>query len=52
MLMTDDDEMHARVMHLRDHGREPGDVHFKNTYRVDNPLIMILFYIKSIISPT
>ena len=31
MLVTDDDEMHARVMHLRDHGREPGDVHFKNT---------------------
>ena len=31
MLVTDDDELHARVMHLRDHGREPGDVHFKNT---------------------
>jgi len=31
MLVTDDDELHARVMQLRDHGREPGDVHFKNT---------------------
>ncbi len=31
MLVTDDNELHARVMHLRDHGREPGDVHFKNT---------------------
>jgi len=31
MLVTNDDELHARVMHLRDHGREPGDVHFKNT---------------------
>ena len=31
MLVTDDDELHSRVMQLRDHGREPGDVHFKNT---------------------
>lgn len=31
MLVTDDDALYARVMHLRDHGREPGDVHFKNT---------------------
>jgi len=31
MLVTNDDELHARVMYLRDHGREPGDVHFKNT---------------------
>ena len=31
MLVTDDDAVHARVMQLRDHGREPGDVQFKNT---------------------
>ncbi len=31
MLVTDDDTIHARGMHLRDHGREPGDVQFKNT---------------------
>jgi perosamine synthetase len=31
MLVTDDDELHARVMQLRDHGREPSDIHFKNT---------------------
>jgi len=31
MLVTYDDELHARVMQLRDHGREPGDIHFKNT---------------------
>ena len=31
MLVTDDDELYARVMQLRDHGREPGDIHFKNT---------------------
>ena len=31
MLVTDDDTIYARVMHLRDHGREPGDVQFKNT---------------------
>ena len=31
MLVTDDDDLHARVMHLRDHGREPGDVLFRNT---------------------
>jgi perosamine synthetase len=31
MLVTDDDELHARVMQLRDHGREPGDIQFKNT---------------------
>ena len=30
MLVTDDDELHARVMQLRDHGREPGDIHFRN----------------------
>ena len=31
MLVTNDDAIHARVMQLRDHGREPGDVQFKNT---------------------
>ena len=31
MLVMDDDELHGRVMQLRDHGREPGDIHFKNT---------------------
>ena len=31
MLVTDDDDLYARVMHLRDHGREPGDVLFRNT---------------------
>ena len=31
MLVTDDDALHARVLQLRDHGREPGDVHFMNT---------------------
>jgi len=31
MLVTDDDALHARVMQLRDHGREPGDVNFCNT---------------------
>ena len=31
MLVTDDDELYARVMQLRDHGREPGDVLFRNT---------------------
>ena len=30
MLVTDDDEVQARVMQLRDHGREPGDIHFRN----------------------
>ena len=30
MLVTDDDELYARVMQLRDHGREPGDVLFRN----------------------
>ena len=30
MLVTDDDTIHARVMHLRDHGRTPGDIHFRN----------------------
>jgi len=30
MLVTDDGELYARVMQLRDHGRAPGDVHFKN----------------------
>ena len=31
MLVTDDNELYARVMQLRDHGREPSDIHFKNT---------------------
>ncbi|MDP6904911.1 MAG: DegT/DnrJ/EryC1/StrS family aminotransferase [Verrucomicrobiota bacterium] len=31
MLVTDDDALYSRVLHLRDHGREPGDVHFRNT---------------------
>ena len=31
MLVTDDDALYARVMQLRDHGREPDDVHFMNT---------------------
>jgi len=31
MLVTNDDAIHARVMQLRDHGREPGDVQFNNT---------------------
>jgi perosamine synthetase len=31
MLVTNDDELHARVMQLRDHGREPSDIHFKNS---------------------
>ena len=31
MLVTNDDAVHARVMQLRDHGREPGDVQFRNT---------------------
>jgi len=31
MLVTDSDELHDRVMHLRDHGREPGDIYFRNT---------------------
>jgi perosamine synthetase len=31
MLVTDDDDLHARVMYLRDHGREPGDMLFRNT---------------------
>ena len=31
MLVTDDNVLHARVLHLRDHGREPGDVQFQNT---------------------
>jgi perosamine synthetase len=30
MLVTDDDELHARVMTLRDHGRRPGDHNFFN----------------------
>ena len=30
MLVTDDDTIHARVMHLRDHGRAPGNIHFRN----------------------
>lgn len=31
MLITDDDALHARVQRLRDHGRPPGDRHFRNT---------------------
>jgi perosamine synthetase len=31
MLVTNDDAVQSRVMQLRDHGRAPGDVHFKNT---------------------
>lgn len=31
MLVTDDDAVHHRVLHLRDHGRRPGDVTFFNT---------------------
>ena len=31
MLVTDDDSLHARVLHLRDHGRRPGDTTFFNT---------------------
>jgi len=31
MLVTDDDTLHARCLHLRDHGREPGDTTFTNT---------------------
>ena len=30
MLVTDDDELHARVQKLRDHGRPPGDRFFQN----------------------
>jgi perosamine synthetase len=30
MLVTDDDELFARVLRLRDHGRRPGDVAFYN----------------------
>ena len=30
MLVTDDDALHSREMYLRDHGREPGDVQFRN----------------------
>lgn len=31
MLLTDRDDLLARVLHLRDHGREPGDRYFFNT---------------------
>ena len=31
MLVTNDDGLYTRVLRLRDHGREPGDVHFQNT---------------------
>tara|TARA_B100000959_G_scaffold158213_1_gene165864 strand:- start:447 stop:1580 length:1134 start_codon:yes stop_codon:yes gene_type:complete len=31
MLVTNDNAVYARVMQLRDHGREPGDVQFRNT---------------------
>ena len=31
MLVTDDDEVHQRVLQLRDHGRRPGDTTFFNT---------------------
>jgi perosamine synthetase len=30
MWVTDDDDLHARIMRLRDHGRRPGDVNFFN----------------------
>jgi perosamine synthetase len=30
MLVTDDEELHRRVLRLRDHGRDPGDVYFEN----------------------
>ena len=30
MLVTDNDALYARVMQLRDHGRDPDDVHFLN----------------------
>jgi perosamine synthetase len=30
MLVTDDDELHERVLRLRDHGRAPGDIYFEN----------------------
>lgn len=30
MLVTDDDELHRRVLRLRDHGRDPGDIYFEN----------------------
>lgn len=30
MLVTDDDALHARVLFLRDHGRDPGDRFFRN----------------------
>ncbi len=30
MLVTDNDALYARVMKLRDHGRDPDDVHFLN----------------------
>jgi len=31
MVITDDDQVHARMMVLRDHGRNPGDVAFFNS---------------------
>ena len=31
MLVTDDDALYSRVLHLRDHGREPGDIYFRNS---------------------
>ena len=31
MFVTDNDDLHGRVLRLRDHGREPGDVYFQNT---------------------
>jgi perosamine synthetase len=31
MLVTDDDELLRRCLHLRDHGRPPGDTTFRNT---------------------
>lgn len=31
MLVTNDDEIHDRVLFLRDHGRPPGDTLFRNT---------------------
>lgn len=31
MLVTDDTQLHAHVLHLRDHGRTPGDRQFQNS---------------------
>jgi perosamine synthetase len=31
MLLSDDEAFHQRCLFLRDHGRPPGDIHFRNT---------------------